>query len=348
MRVGFRVDASTKEGTGHVMRCLTLAGELRTLGAKVFFMCRRRPGDLVDFIQESGYRVYEMTGAYNVSWKEDAVRTIQILENIGTAEWLVVDHYGLDARWEKAVGHHIQKLMVIDDLANRPHDCDLLLDQNLYRNMEQRYKGLVPERTKLLLGPSFTLLREEFLQSTCNRKWDGNVRRILVSFGGSDPTNETLKTLKAIEKLNVPLMVDIVIGSSHSCRQDIARFCERKEGMQLHVQTKEMARLMEHADLAVGAGGSSVWERCYMQLPSLIIETAANQTEVISTLQEMGAVFYLGKSEEVDVDLLYQTLKELIDNSQRIKKALEIGKYLMKGHKPNGVSRLMMDGGGDG
>ncbi|SEH88140.1 UDP-2,4-diacetamido-2,4,6-trideoxy-beta-L-altropyranose hydrolase [Halobacillus karajensis] len=349
MRIGFRVDASTNGGTGHVMRCLTLANELRTLGAEVFFMCRRRPGDLVEFIQEHGYPVYEMTGADQVSWREDAVRVIQILDNVGWVDWLVVDHYELDARWEKSISPHVKKLMVIDDLADRAHDCDLLLDQNLYKRMEERYVGLVPERTTLLLGPAYTLLREEFfLSSPSKEEWDGKIRRILVSFGGSDPTNETMKALQAVERLKITPRVDVVIGKNHPHKQAITRLCERHEKVELHIQTREMARLMERADLAIGAGGSSVWERCYMELPSLVIETAANQTEVISSLRETGAIFYLGKSSEVNVGRLSQSLARLMDAPQRMKNAWESVKELMKGHKRYEVSKFIMGGGTNG
>ncbi|SFJ77633.1 UDP-2,4-diacetamido-2,4,6-trideoxy-beta-L-altropyranose hydrolase [Halobacillus dabanensis] len=349
MKIGFRVDASINDGTGHVMRCLTLADELRELGAEVFFMCRRRPGDLVEFIQNQGYPVYEMTGADQVSWEEDAVRVIQILDHAGVVDWLVVDNYELDARWEKAIRPHVKKLMVIDDLADRPHDCDLLLDQNLYKKMEVRYTGLVPERATLLLGPAYTLLRREFLQaSPLERERDGTVRRILVSFGGSDPTNETLKTLQAIERLEITPEVDVVIGESHPYKQAIIRFCDRNDKMELHIQTKEMARHMECADLAIGAGGSSVWERCYMELPSLIIETAPNQTEVISSLLEKGAIFYLGKSAEVNVEHLSQCLAKLMGNPSQMKNAWASVKEVMKNHKRYGVSKLMMGGAANG
>lgn len=346
MRIGMRVDASTSWGTGHVMRCLTLANELRTLGAEVFFLCRRRPGDLVTFIQGQGYHVYEITGAEQVSWEEDAARVIQILINVGHVDWLVVDHYGLDARWEKVVNPLVERMMVIDDLANRPHECDLLLDQNLYGNMKSRYDDLIPDRTVVLLGPEYTLLREEFLEAKEKPSaYVGTIDQLLVSFGGSDPTNETMKTLKAVMNFERRPSVDVVLGDSSPHKRDVLAFCEREENFNVHIQTHEMARLMKRADLAIGAGGSSVWERCYMELPSMVIETADNQREIIECLREKGAIFYLGKSKDISSEQIFQELDKVMKKPELVRNVWTAVKEIMKDHQSYGVSKYMIDGG---
>lgn len=347
MNICFRVDSSSELGTGHVMRCLTLANELRTLGGAPFFICRKKPGDLIEHIKKQGYNVYEITGESD-HWKYEVDQVIQILGNIPGVDWLVVDHYGLDAQWAKVVRPFVHKIMVIDDLADRLHDCDLLLDQNLYKNMDLRYEGLVPESATLFLGPSHTLLREEFLSASKKEEWDGSIDRILVSFGGSDPTNETMKTIKAIEMLDVKPQVDVVIGKSNPFERDIRTFCLNKSWIKVHTQTQEMAKLMEAADLAIGAGGSTVWERCYMRLPSLIIETASNQTEVISFLQEKGAVLYLGKSDEVCVEDIFHHLRCVLEDKGDIKRIWKTVKGIWMGHQHYGVSKYMIGGDSHG
>ncbi|WP_242517850.1 UDP-2,4-diacetamido-2,4,6-trideoxy-beta-L-altropyranose hydrolase [Halobacillus sp. GSS1] len=328
------------------MRCLTLAEQLFKHGAESFFMCKRLNGDLVEYIKEQGYPVYELLGGDNVIWKKDAEQVIHILENNKPVQWLVMDHYCLDAKWEEAVRPYVGKLMVIDDLADRPHDCDLLLDQNLYRDMEHRYKGLIPEGTDLLLGPSYTLLREEFISRRPRKdQWDGEVRRLLVSFGGSDPTNETMKTLRAVSQLKYQPKVDVVIGRSYPYQKEILSFCREKQWVDLHIQTKDIALLMEKADLVIGAGGSSVWERCYMKLPSLIIETASNQSDIISFLKQKGAIVYLGKSDEVNSNHIATQLQEIMAHPDYLKAVRKSVKEIMKNHHPYGVSMYMMGGG---
>ncbi|MGP4060593.1 UDP-2,4-diacetamido-2,4,6-trideoxy-beta-L-altropyranose hydrolase [Halobacillus sp. H74] len=345
MRVGFRTDASTDSGTGHVMRCLTLAEELRMQGAEVFFMCRRRPGDLVDFIQQKRFAVYAITGAEGISWREDAARSLGILDNVGIVDWLIVDHYDLDARWERVLKSSVKRLMVIDDLADRPHDCHLLLDQNLYPDMDKRYEGRIPDGTVKLLGPAYTLLREEFiLEAERLSNPNGTLERILVSFGGSDPTNETLKALKAILMLEKQPEVDVVIGKSNPYQTEILAFCKKVKEFHLHIQTNEIARLMQKADIAIGAGGGSVWERCYMNLPSIVIETASNQTEIIAFLEEKGAIFNLGKSEKVRVEDIYKQLQELDDDSSIVLQAWKSIREIMKDHERYGVTKYLMGG----
>ena len=343
MKIAFRVDASSEVGTGHVMRCLTLANELRTLGAASFFMCCKKPGDMIEHIKKQGYHVYEISGESD-NWKFDADQVIQILEKQSNIDWLVVDHYGLDAQWEKIVRPFVHKVMVIDDLADRPHDCNLLLDQNLYQNMPLRYVGLVPDSAKLFLGPCHMLLREEFLSTAKKEEWDGRIERILVSFGGTDPTNETIKVLRAIEMLDKKPNVDVVIGESSPNIKGICDYCQEKTWTKVHIQTREMAKLMEAADLSIGAGGSTVWERFYMRLPSLVIETAANQKEIITFLQERGGIVFLGHRVTVSIDDIFLQLKKVLDDKPYIMGVWQSMNEIWKDHQPYGVSQYMIGG----
>jgi len=208
LKILIRTDSSVQIGTGHVMRCLTLADELRERGAEIVFVCRDFAGNLCGYT-EGNLKHAAWLGA---DWQTDARQVEEIIKDFNThPDWLVVDHYALDERWERYLRSYVKKIMVIDDLADRPHDCDLLLDQNFYENLESRYDGLAPSGCKKLLGPKYALLRPEFREERKNlRKRDGYVKRIMIFFGGSDPTNETTKALEAVRMLNRPDIAPII------------------------------------------------------------------------------------------------------------------------------------------
>jgi UDP-2,4-diacetamido-2,4,6-trideoxy-beta-L-altropyranose hydrolase len=295
MKIVFRADASRELGSGHVMRCLALAEELRHGGHQTFFLCRRLPGDMVKFIKSRGVAVVIVDAD---GYLEESIEAAQVLASIGV-DWLVVDHYGLDARWELALRDGYGKIMVIDDVADRPHDCDLLLDQNLCQGMDTRYHGLVPPRTRLLLGPVYALLRPEFARARAGlRRREGALRHILVCFGGSDPGNETAKALEGIRQFGLEeITVDVVVGASNPHRDDIERLCEMEPGMVFHCQANNMAELMAKADMAIGGGGSSIWERCCLGLPSLSVILADNQIGATLAASAYGATVNLGRAE---------------------------------------------------
>lgn len=331
MKILIRTDASVQIGTGHVMRCLTPADELRRRGAEVIFVCREFAGNLCDYIEEKGYVVHRLSVSdapeqkdqgvesglkhaawLGADWQTDAMQVKEIIKGFETIpEWLVVDHYALDKRWEGYVRPYVKKVMVIDDLADRLHDCDLLLDQNFYEDMESRYDGLVPVRCKKLLGPKYALLRPEFRETRKNlRKRDGHVRRIMIFFGGSDPTNETVKVLEAVRMLNRPdIAVDVVVGTFNPHRRVIGQKAFDLPDCTCHFKVEDMAVLMAGADLAVGAGGTTVWERCTLALPSLVASVAENQERTVSDMAKSGYLLFLGRSEAVSIDSLYHALE---------------------------------------
>ena len=310
------------------MRCLTLADALREKGAEVTFVCREHHGHLFELIESSGHQLLRLplvtssiegrlAHAYwlDASQEEDARQTAEALKTIGRADWLIIDHYALDVEWETAMRSCAKRIMVIDDLADRVHDCDVLLDQNLHlADMETRYERLVPARCKKLLGPKYALLRPEFREARSKLKMrDGSVKRIFVFFGGSDVTNETAKALRAIQQLGRPdLAVDVVIGSANPHQEEITGLCAQLPHAALHRQVNNMAELMSKADLAIGAGGSTTWERCAMGLPTLVITLAKNQRSVAFELSRQGLIRWLGDNDEVDTGLIYQAIDMLI------------------------------------
>ncbi|HEX5792517.1 MAG TPA: UDP-2,4-diacetamido-2,4,6-trideoxy-beta-L-altropyranose hydrolase, partial [Rheinheimera sp.] len=236
MKILFRADASTRIGSGHVMRCLTLAQTLTKLGAECHFVCRQTDGNLNDLICQQGYQLYTLAGTADE--QQDAAQTLQQLRQ--SYQLLIVDHYALAQQYCSALRQRCKHIMVIDDLANRRHDCDLLLDQNLLPQAEQRYAERVPAHCETLLGPRYALLREEFYQAAAPR--DPN--RILIGFGGSDEQHLTALAIKALQQLKPgAYTADIVIGANNPWRADIAQQLASLPNVQLHVQCNYMAPL---------------------------------------------------------------------------------------------------------
>lgn len=354
MKVYIRTDASVEIGTGHVMRCIVLAEQLRKRKVEVTFICRPLIGNLISFIKEKGFPVKvlleykdanrNLINWMKENWKLDAKETAdKITEQMNDAHWLIIDHYGIDAKWEKLLKQNVKRIMVIDDLANRNHDCDLLLDQNLYRNMLTRYNGLVPAKTKQLLGTKYVLLRDEFLPYINFKRNIHEVKKILISFGGSDPTNETLKVLKAMESLNLTdLQIDVIIGYSNPHRNIILDYCQHLPYVQVHINAQHISKLMKEAHIAIGSGGSSTWERIFMCLPTLTIETALNQREILRYLSEIGVIYHLGKSEKVDESHITIGILELITNKNKLKQMIDSLTKLKEQFEVNAVSEELI------
>jgi len=321
------------------MRCLTLAGELLVGGAEVSFICRDLPGNLCEFLSEKGLQVFRLSATpmengtkgptdhskrLGVSCAKDREETLAILHQY-RPDWLVVDHYALNADWEFVMRSDVGKIMVIDDLADRVHDCDLLLDQNLYDGWERRYDGLVPDHCMELLGPRYALLRPEFASARKTlRRRDGQVRKILVFFGGSDPSNETARALEAIRRLNrADIPVDVIVGASNPSRDLVRTICEGMPATSFHVQVENMAEFMANADLAIGASGTATWERCCLGLPSVLVSIALNQVEIGEGVGSHSCAIYLGKSGETDPEDIRRALVRIIGDPEE---AVRIGR----------------------
>lgn len=340
MKIIFRTDASVQIGIGHVMRCLTLADALRGRGAECRFICREHEGHLLKQIRQRGYAAYGLAvNADDVvlgdfagmarsnhsawlgsDWATDAAQT-KTCAGETAVDWLIVDHYALDVRWEHALRSICCKLMVIDDLADRQHDCDLLLDQNYYRNQCERYRGLLPERCVTLLGPSYVLLRPEF--DDARRQLgarDGKIKRIIIFFGGSDPTNQTGLVLTALEQLHrSDISVDVVVGLTNPNRHLVQALCDQLSFVTYHCNVSNMAELIRNADLGIGAGGSAMWERCYLGLPTITVVFADNQVRTTEDLADLGAIQYLGWSDSLGSEDYARAVSDAISNPLRVK-----------------------------
>ena len=335
MRVWIRVDASVEIGSGHVMRCLTLAGELRKSGCQVQFICREHVGHMRKLINKCGYNAVMLPGSVStpgeadvadkkmkhlgVSREFDAEVTAKVLAN-EPADWVIVDHYSLDWKWHRYIKSYCNNLMVIDDLGDRDYECDLLLDQT-YARTESIYKDLVSPGCKILTGSDNALLRSQFYnhrkEAQIRRKQQAAVKRILVSMGGMDPDDVTSIVLEGLFKVDWrgTVDVDVVLGeyAPHLGKIETLR---TNSNIRLNVITSadDMSGLMLKADLAIGSGGTSSWERCCLGLPTLMVISADNQLDIVNNLSSEGIVKNLGWYYLLEPERLKESIENLLGN----------------------------------
>jgi UDP-2,4-diacetamido-2,4,6-trideoxy-beta-L-altropyranose hydrolase len=323
----FRTDASLKIGSGHVMRCLTLAEALRARGAECSFISCEHAGNLLDAIRQRGFAVHLLPAepvdsaaktlgegdAFSYQswlgsdWQTDAEQSKAFLAAINP-DWLVVDHYALDGLWEQAVKPDCKRLLVIDDLADRAHACDVLLDQNLGRASSD-YVNLLPERCIVLTGPRFALLRPEFSalrEFSLQRRGQGKPGRLLITMGGVDQLNATglvLDTLKGC-----PLPADCRITVVMGAKAPHLRLVQEQASLmpwptEVLAGIGDMAQRMADNDLAIGAAGSTAWERCCLGLPTLMVVLAENQWPGAKALHAAHAAYLIGEVADVPARL---------------------------------------------
>ncbi len=269
-----------------------------------------------------------------VSWRQDAKETLECLGGEKQPfDWLIVDHYSLDKHWERELKSTFINIMVIDDLADRCHDCDLLLDQNFFSCFEKRYNDLVPDHCLKLLGPQYALLRPDFSRVRANlRQRTGAINKILVFFGGSDLTDETTKALEALQFLNRPdIHVDVVVGMSNLRRDSVKALCDSLPQLHYHCQIDNMAELLSEADLSLGAGGSTSWERFAVGTPSMLIAVAHNQEQHSRDLKNKGLVMYMGRSDQIDKELIVKQLEKALSNPDLLLSMEKSGLELVDG-----------------
>ena len=314
------------------MRCLSLADALTAKGGRARFVCSPLPGSCRSMVQRAGHELMELerprdadgsSDLPHAQWlgasqSTDAKNTRRALAD-RTWDWLVVDHYALDSRWESVLRPCAERVLVIDDLADRAHDCDALLDQNAVAAMQSRYDGKVPPTCRRFLGPAYALLRREFaaLRPSAAAR-TGPVRRILILMGGMDAGNATEKAIGAVAGARLEaLEVDVVVGSEHPELARVRAAC-RRYGYRCYVQTTEVPALMARADLAIGGCGTTSWERCCLGLPALGLTLAANQVPIAEGLAARGAIEHLGAATEVTEADITEALLGLIRDPDRL------------------------------
>jgi len=301
------------------MRCLTLADFLRKRGAHCTFICRPHNGHLIDMIAQRGHHAVALpnngTTTHHMpanpvhaawlgtDWQTDAQQTSEALGN-NSFNWLVVDHYALDHRWEEALRPHCKNIMVIDDLADRCHDCDVLLDQNLGRSA-QNYYGLLNPHTATLIGPRYALLRPEFAQlrsQSLARRALPQIKHLLITMGGVDKDNATGQVLHALTSCHLPddLRITVVMGPNAPHLADVQQqAAQTRCPTQVLVSVSDMAQLMVDSDWCIGAAGGTSWERCCLGLPTLLLVLADNQLSGARALAQSGAALPLTTTQDM-------------------------------------------------
>ncbi len=341
------------------MRTLTLADALRERGADVEFICREHSGNLIEVVKKHGYPCHQLPlqsstpNAENgtahaawlgASWQEDAAATQQALSH-KTYDWLIVDHYALDSQWERAMRPYTDKILVIDDLADRHHDADLLLDQTLGRTPEA-YQKLVPRTTQCLTGTTYALVRPEFSairdNARLHRAHQFPPKNLLIFFGGIDQHNLTGTALRALLIENPFTHIDVVLGGTAQHVADVTALCKTLHAT-LHIQCSNMHELMGNANLALGAPGSTSWERCTLGLPTLLVISAENQRSVAHALANTGAASLIGEADQITPPIIQSALRvflnknsaeyhQIIENCRKVCDGLgvhRITKYLL-------------------
>ena len=314
------------------MRCLTLADEMKKLGNNVVFVCKKLDFNLINKIIDSGYEVKELPVApwnntnsllAHAEWLEgsqedDAEETKAAIKSL-KPDWLIVDHYSLDYCWESMMRQICKNIMVIDDLSDRRHDCDLLLNQN-YGSSPELYSKLVTNKCIQLHGPDYALINPVYLESRQHKKLQiKKIDRVLIYFGGSDVFNLTEMTIRAFQ---VPMLsyinLDIVIGNSYTYKEELYAAVGSSNRTKIYTNLSNLSELMIKADLAIGAAGSTTWERLCMGLPSIIVTVAENQISASEALSNDGLVHYLGHASEITPVVIQEKLLDLISRPDEL------------------------------
>lgn len=320
------------------MRCLTLAALLRERGKEAFFVCRDHFGHMAREIEIAGHEVvllpsHPANGAsaadvpgdlystwLGTSWEVDADETAAALAPVEPS-WLVVDHYAIGAAWQRRVVARLPvKVAVIDGLADRRHDCDMLLDPVFSQHADHRWKGLVPNDCQVFAGPQHAVIRPEFRAARQTRRQvTGTERRIFIAFGGVDARNATGFAVDAVAGLDPEATrVNVIVGPGCPHQADIARSCVGRTNFSVHFRPDNLGALMAGADLAIGSGGTMMWERCFMGLPSLIVSIADNERAAAAGLDTLGAGRYLGDLADVTQTALWEETRSLLDDAAKL------------------------------
>jgi UDP-2,4-diacetamido-2,4,6-trideoxy-beta-L-altropyranose hydrolase len=354
MNVAMRCDAGGVIGVGHLMRCLTLAAALREGGARVRVVTRRLPAYLRDLITDQGVELRGVGGGggpppagdlchsgwLGTTQEHDADETIAALADVHW-DWLVVDHYALDARWQRRLRLRADRILAVDDLADRVHDADILLDQNLVDGWEARYHGRVPAGCTTLLGPGYALLRREFTSRRRRQaKRDGRVAHVLVMLGGSNQYGEVDAAMDAVASCG--LAAEVVIGADVRGRVAVEDRC-RTAGFRCHVQPGDVVDLMVAADLSIGATGGTSWERCCLALPAICVTSAANQVPIARGLERAGAIRYLGEAGGVTAAELHASIRQLMDRPHEVRAMADAAASLVDGCGADRVVGAMLE-----
>lgn len=350
-----RVDSSGLIGSGHAMRCLNLAIKLRFQGCNVTFLTRQNKNNCNFLFIENSFDLIVMKNFNDksesvdsseniyskwlgMSQEIDAMDSLKYIKS-KTFDWIIVDHYALDYKWHDLLRSKTKKIMVIDDLANRTHNCDLLLDQNFFLNKDKRYLGLVPSDCECLLGPEYLLLSSQFEKPeySYNIRKKG-VSRVLVFFGSIDNAKQTELAISAIESLkDNNIIFDVIVGKNNLRATKIENLCNAVKNIRFYCQVDNMSEFIFKADFSLGAGGATSWERIKLGLPSAVAIVADNQDECTKNAEEAEMVINLGHFSKISSETYLEILKIMINSPSKLRRMSEACFNISSSSKPSSL-----------
>lgn len=358
MKVGIRADASIEQGTGHLMRCLVIADALRERGHQCLFVTQPF---LPKFIKQINDRKHEVIILQNdvsdmdestlcddyVKWlgrsvARDAFETSEVFKR-EKPDIIIADHYAIEATWTKIVTDSKIKTVIIDDLANREHFCDILIDQNFGRVPEQ-YAALVSQKTKTFAGAKYIFIKDDFKkdrEAVQLNRLNRMPKCLNVCMGGMDKDNATYQVLETVTKLDYyqNWTIDVVLRSSSPNAKMLRDYVKnQKRDIHLHLDAENMASLFSKADLAIGAGGVTLWERCCMGLPTVLLTIADNQVPAALAMRGAGALIYAGDIRHQNWE--YQLSKKLKNLARNTDKIHEMSRKAFDICDGNGLDRV--------
>jgi UDP-2,4-diacetamido-2,4,6-trideoxy-beta-L-altropyranose hydrolase len=358
----FRVDASSRIGTGHVTRCLTLANGLARQAdpvRKVLFVCRTDEGNLIDRIEANGFNVIRIPPCETATskgasiqpdhpdydWQSDAQQCLKLLSAFSQVDWLIVDHYILDACWERMVRPVAKRIMVIDDLANRPHDCDWLVDQT-YGEDGTRYRGLLPADCHTMFGATYAMLKPQF--ATVRAQLAPHIRptgprTIHVFFGGTDIRENTIRFVTLLLERFPGILLKVAVGPGSAFESKLKKLASHYERRLFW--EKDIANMAEHmsaCDIAIGAPGMATWERACLGLPAAYVATLQNQVPILDRLKAAGFCEFVGLDSEVTDEYFIDTMRMFLGDPERLSAMRQRGMQAIDGKGARRVISAML------
>ena len=350
MRILIRADASPTIGSGHIARCLTLARVLRKQGSHVAFACRELPGHRLDALRAEGFETFALPDLYvdedpqqaiesMLPWQADIDALDLLLKGHAEFDWIIADHYGLDHHWQTAARRWAPRIAAVDDLATRRYSVDLLLNQNL-SGLSENYPPLLPEGCRTLLGPRYAMLREEFNCPAIKIK--PQARRLLVNFGGFDAAMQTHHAMLALTDFT-ELEVDFVAGVDNPAWAQMQALAQTRPNWRLHSFVSDFHQRMTEADLFIGAGGGTSWERAALGLPTICIAVSNNQQVNGEVMAIAGAHVFMGAREQVSVEQLRDAIGFVAANFYLRQSLAERSRQMVDGRGALRVAAALAD-----
>lgn len=328
-----RVDASNQIGSGHVARCLTLAGNLNKFeNTKIRFICRDLKGNLIKEIKKR-YEVIKLSSKKNksltgyqswltVTQKVDAEMTLDKIKEYDV-HCIIVDSYSIDYKWEEIIRSKSRKIVVIDDLANRKHACDILIDTNYYLNFLNRYNKLVSSKTKKFLGPKYSLYREEFKNKILNKKKSKKQNSVTIFIGGHKPDKNINFIIDLLNNIkNTKYSISLILGPSTNSVKKIKDRYKKNKNIKIFVNTKNIAKMIALSDFCIVSGGTIVSETMLLSKPTIVIVVAKNQFQISKDLNKRGFIIHILDEDLKKSDFLIEKLNELHKRYYLLKKRL--------------------------